>query len=162
MNDKATIETVRKHLFDIYILLEKVIEAESILDVYMLLEKVIEVVPSTTSNFPAGAYYGHKTCIDEAWKDRLRREEEDDQGRDPIEDVVQEDRDKYLDLLRHLLWLESPSLTSSKDGGSKTAMRVWNGRRANVRARRRPCRWATLDRCDRTCQLRPPTTASLH
>ena len=66
--------------------------------------------------------------LDEAWKERLRQQEEsaadgpdDDQDWDPIEDVVQEDRDKFLDLLRHFLWLESPSPTSSEDGGSKAS-----------------------------------------
>ncbi|KAL8383671.1 hypothetical protein RB595_010733 [Gaeumannomyces hyphopodioides] len=62
--------------------------------------------------------------LDEAWKERHRQDEsaadelDDDEGWDPIEDVMQEDREKYLDLLRHFLWLQSPP-TSSGDAGVK-------------------------------------------
>ncbi|KAJ4302088.1 hypothetical protein N0V88_002224 [Collariella sp. IMI 366227] len=45
--------------------------------------------------------------LDEAWKERMMAQPDaEDAAWDPIEDVFDEDRERYLDLIRHFLWME--------------------------------------------------------
>ncbi|KAK4095743.1 hypothetical protein N658DRAFT_511804 [Parathielavia hyrcaniae] len=46
--------------------------------------------------------------LDEVWKERMAAES-DDGAWDPIEDMVEEDRQRYLDLIRHFLWMNPPA-----------------------------------------------------
>lgn len=49
--------------------------------------------------------------LDEAHKERLAQmsEEEGDEGWDPIEDAVEDERDSFVDLMKRLLWLSDAS-----------------------------------------------------
>jgi hypothetical protein len=56
--------------------------------------------------------------LEKAWKDRMaeraqedlaRLAEEGDDEWDPIEDEVEEDKERFIDLIRHFLWMEMPS-----------------------------------------------------
>ena len=50
--------------------------------------------------------------LEEAWKERMTLDAEaDDDGWDPIEDMVGEERAKFIDLIRHFLWMKEPSAT---------------------------------------------------
>ncbi|KAK4167641.1 hypothetical protein QBC43DRAFT_311164 [Cladorrhinum sp. PSN259] len=53
--------------------------------------------------------------LEEVWRERMASEpewetasESDDSRWDPIEDVFEDDRGRYLDLIRHFLWMEVP------------------------------------------------------
>lgn len=55
--------------------------------------------------------------LDEIWKERRASElesgavsEDDGSAWDPIEDVVDDDRGRYIDLIRHFLWIASPEV----------------------------------------------------
>ncbi|KAK7433000.1 hypothetical protein QQZ08_000471 [Neonectria magnoliae] len=44
--------------------------------------------------------------LEDAYKERMSMaDEEDDEGWDPIEDMVQHNRDRYIDLMKHFLWM---------------------------------------------------------
>jgi hypothetical protein len=54
--------------------------------------------------------------LDEVWKERMAAGadsdasiEQDGAAWDPIEDVFEDDRGRYLDLIRHFLWMETPA-----------------------------------------------------
>ncbi|KAL2020814.1 hypothetical protein VTK56DRAFT_7907 [Thermocarpiscus australiensis] len=51
--------------------------------------------------------------LEEVWKARMAAEPDDaphdDAAWDPIEDVFEDDRGRYLDLIRHFLWMEAPT-----------------------------------------------------
>lgn len=68
--------------------------------------------------------------LEEAWKERIASEpeqsEDDGSDWDPIEDVFKDDRGRYLDLIRHFLWMETPVVekpveTSVEKSGEKTS-----------------------------------------
>ena len=50
--------------------------------------------------------------LEKAWEERHKLDEElaetDDEDWDPIEDVVEDERGNYIDLIRRFLWIESP------------------------------------------------------
>lgn len=53
------------------------------------------------------------TNLEEAYQRRLAQKSdhcEDEEGWDPIEDAVEDERGAFVDLMRALLWLERPSL----------------------------------------------------
>lgn len=51
--------------------------------------------------------------LDDVWKERMMAdtasEDSDDADWDPIEDVFEDDRGRYIDLIRHFLWMEAPA-----------------------------------------------------
>ncbi|KLU90612.1 hypothetical protein MAPG_10464 [Magnaporthiopsis poae ATCC 64411] len=178
VNDEATVEEARKHLVDIYDLLDKVTSARRLHHQHFYLEELdyghkayigrlaarrrttlgaLEALEKRRTRedekscrekeekrvkHEAALWRRHwrdlearlratkekedrlaqEAFLDEAWKERqgeVADRPDDNKDWDPVEDVVQKDRDKFLDLLRHFLWLESPPWTSSKDGGRK-------------------------------------------
>ena len=60
--------------------------------------------------------------LDEVWKERMATEPNSDSAAwDPIEDVFEEDRGRYLDLIRHFLWMEPPASESNAAGAGPPA-----------------------------------------
>jgi hypothetical protein len=51
--------------------------------------------------------------LEEVWRERMAAESgdesHDDADWDPIEDVFEDDRGRYLDLIRHFLWMDAPA-----------------------------------------------------
>ncbi|KAH7161235.1 hypothetical protein EDB81DRAFT_879566 [Dactylonectria macrodidyma] len=71
--------------------------------------------------------------LEEAYQERMKsisaEEAEGDEAWDPIEDMTQDDRDRYIDLIKHFLWIDIPDVekaparaTGSKGKGKEPAV----------------------------------------
>ncbi|KAK8224470.1 hypothetical protein HDK77DRAFT_385847 [Phyllosticta capitalensis] len=60
--------------------------------------------------------------LDQAWQERQKLDEEDDSDNsewDPIEDVVEDERGSYIDLIKHFLWQETDKDDATKEKATK-------------------------------------------
>jgi AcrR family transcriptional regulator len=56
--------------------------------------------------------------LEEVWRERMASQDSSDESDtdwDPIEDVYQDNREKFLDLIRHFLWMEMPTTEATDD-----------------------------------------------
>ncbi|KAF4991683.1 hypothetical protein FGRMN_7656 [Fusarium graminum] len=53
--------------------------------------------------------------LEDAYKQRMAmNDESDDEAWDPIEDLEDDKRNRYIDLIKHFLWMEAPKVTKEK------------------------------------------------
>jgi len=52
--------------------------------------------------------------LEEVWRERMAASDDSDVDWDPIEDIYQEDREKFIDLIRHFLWMELAPVAAPK------------------------------------------------
>jgi hypothetical protein len=75
--------------------------------------------------------------LQKAWEERQNLEESYDEQWDPIEDMIHDQRERYIDMLRYFLWqdsvcdLEMPKEQDSKDGESINVRPEATGRTKN-------------------------------
>ncbi|KAK7510074.1 hypothetical protein IWZ03DRAFT_433735 [Phyllosticta citriasiana] len=71
--------------------------------------------------------------LDQAWRERQKLDVEDDSDDmewDPIEDVVEDERGNYIDLIKHFLWQKADMAVNGHEERSRQPMEDINGNKA--------------------------------
>ncbi|KAK7510175.1 uncharacterized protein IWZ02DRAFT_386339, partial [Phyllosticta citriasiana] len=71
--------------------------------------------------------------LDQAWRERQKLDVEDDSDDmewDPIEDVVEDERGNYIDLIKHFLWQKADMAVNGHEERSRQPMEDINGSKA--------------------------------